>query len=124
MSAHDDLIALVKTLGRTVHDGDVPASPTYPYLLVSSRQPNYADRALSRDRHGARRSWIITPAGQSYTSVRDMVDLVFSLDGARIQGQRVEVRGVGIDIDEEENLRVNNLPVLFTKIELLLTPPR
>lgn len=125
MSAHDDLHALLSSTPFTIYDHDVFKEPTYPYVLVTGDLPAYQDRALSRDRHGSRVSWLLTPAGQSRQSVSIMSDLLIPLlDGARVDGQRLEFEPTGVGIEEEENLRVNNLPVFFSKLTFGVTLPR
>lgn len=125
MSAHDELIELLQSTVYTIYDHDVYAKPTYPYVLVNRSRPAYPDRAFTRDRHGSRLSWLLTPAGQSRQSVMILCDnLIPLLDGARLQGQRLEYEPTGVDIEEEENLTVNGLPVFFSKLTFGVTLPR
>lgn len=125
MSAHDELIGLVDSTGYTIYDHDVFTAPTYPYVLVTRSRPAYPDRAFTRDRHGSRLSWLLTPAGQSREAVMILCDnLIPLLDGARVQGQRLEYEPTGVDIEEEEGLIVNGLPVFFSKLTFGVTLPR
>lgn len=125
MSAHAELIALLDATDFTIYDHDVHGDPSYPYVLVSRSRPAYPDRAFTRDRHGVRQSWLLTPAGQSRQAVNILCDrLIPLLDGARLQGQRLEYEPTGVDIEEEENLIVNNLPVFFSKLTFGVTLPR
>ncbi|MGJ9405263.1 hypothetical protein ACHABQ_02925 [Nesterenkonia aurantiaca] len=124
MTAHDELLALLESTPFTIYDHDVFGTPSYPYVLVTRSVPAYWKRALSRDRHGSRVSWLLTPAGQSRQSVSLISEaLIPLLDGARIEGQRLEFEPTGVLIDQEDNLVVNGLPVFFTKLTFSVTLP-
>lgn len=125
MTAHNELIELLKSTPYTIYDHDVFSDPSYPYVLVSRSRPDYPERSFTRDRHGSRMSWLLTPAGQSRESVMIVCDqLIPLLDGARLQGQRLEYEPTGVDIEEEEGLIVNGLPVFFSKLTFGITLPR
>lgn len=124
MTAHDDLLALLRSSVETVYDQDVYSTPEYPYVLVTGGLPAFPDRSLSRSPHGRRVSWLLTPAGQSRQSVSIMSNRVIDLlEGARISGQRLEYEPTGVDIEEEENLTVNSLPVFFSKLTFSMSLP-
>lgn len=61
------LTALVT--GVTVHPGSVPASPTYPYVLVSSSFPKVSDRSQARSVHALQVRIRTTIVGTSSGSV-------------------------------------------------------
>ncbi|GAA1110527.1 hypothetical protein [Nesterenkonia jeotgali] len=125
MTAHNELIQLLDSTPYTIYDHDVFSTPTYPYVLVERSRPAYPERALTRDRQGVRVSWLLTPAGQSRQSVSIISDLIIPLlDGARLEGQRLEYEPTGVGIEEEENLQVNGLPVFFSKLTFGVTLPR
>jgi hypothetical protein len=61
------LTALVT--GVTVHPGTVPASPTYPYVLVTSSLPRVSDRSQARSVHALQVKIRTTVVGTSDSSV-------------------------------------------------------
>lgn len=124
MTAHDDLLALLRSSPYTIYDQDVHGRPDYPYVLVTGGLPLFPDRSVTRSPHGRRVSWLLTPSGQSRQSVSIVSNRVIDLlEGARLQGQRLEYEPTGLDIEEEENLTVNNLPVFFSKLTFSLSLP-
>lgn len=124
LSAHEELLNLLSGTGFTVHDGEVPANPAYPYVLVTPRRPWIRDRALSRARHGRRVSWLLTVAGLSSTAVLVLIDgCVSALDGARVLGQRLELEPGGADILTDDDTGPDGQIVHFAKLQFGLTLP-
>lgn len=124
LSAHEELLQLLAGTGFTVHDGEVPANPAYPYVLVTPRCPWIRDRALSRARHGRRVSWLLTVAGLSSTAVLVLIDgCVSALDGARVLGQRLELEPGGADILTDDETAPDGQIVHFAKLQFGLTLP-
>lgn len=125
LSAHDALLELLRS--RTpyaVHDGEVPPLPTYPYVLVTARRPWFRDRALSRTRHGRRVSWLLTVAGLSPTAVLVLMDgCIGALEGARIEGQRLELEPGGADVQTDDDVAPDAQIVHFAKLQFGLTLP-
>lgn len=124
LSAHDELMAALAHTGYAVHDGKVPDRPAYPYVLVTPRRPWFRDRALSRDRHGRRVSWLLTVAGLSPMAVLVLTEgCVQALEGARIQGQRLELEPGGLDIQADDDTAPDGAVVHFSKLQFGLTLP-
>ena len=123
-SAHEALLDLLAGTGFTVHDGEVPKLPSYPYVLVTARRPWFRDRALSRARHGRRVSWLLTVAGLSPAAVLLLFDgCITALEGARIQGQRLELEPGGADVQTDDDTAPDGQVVHFAKLQFGLTLP-
>ena len=123
LSAHDEMLALLRGLGLTVHDGAVPAQPAYPYVLVGHRVSRPVDRALARARHGRRVSWLLTLAGLSAESVHVLAEACERLEGARLQGQRVEVETAVADLQTDDQTAPDGAVVHFAKLTASATLP-
>ena len=124
LSAHEALLELLAGTGFAVHDGEVPALPAYPYVLVTPRRPWFRDRALSRARHGRRASWLITVAGLSPTAVLVLIEgCIAALEGARVQGQRLELEPGGTDVQADDDTAPDGQIVHFAKLQFGLTLP-
>lgn len=123
LSAHDEMLALLRGLGHTVHDGAVPPRPDYPYVLVGHRVSRPSDRAFSRVRHGRRVSWLLTIAGLSAESVHVLVEACERLEGARLQGQRVEVETAVADLQTDDQTAPDGAVVYFAKLTASATLP-
>lgn len=123
LSAHDEMLALLRGLGLTVHDGAVPAWPAYPYVLVGHRVSRPVDRALTRVRHGRRVSWLLTLAGLSAESVHVLAEACERLEGARLQGQRVEVETAVADLQTDDQTAPDGAVVYFAKLTASATLP-
>ena len=124
MTVHNELLSLLRSTSYTIYDQDVYDDPEYPYVLVSRNRPLFPDRAYNRAPHGRSVSWLLTPAGQSRASVAGMCESLISLlEGARIAGQRLEYEPTGVDVEQEEGLIVNGLPVFFSKLTFHLKLP-
>ena len=123
LSAHDEMLALLRGLGLTVHDGAVPARPAYPYVLVGHRVSRPVDRALARVRHGRRVSWLLTLAGLSAESVHVLAEACERLEGARLQGQRVEVETAVADLQTDDQTAPDGAVVYFAKLTASATLP-
>lgn len=125
MTAHDELVGLLRTTSYTVYDHDVYDHPTYPYVLVNRNRPVFGDRALTRTPHGRDVSWLLTPVGQSREAVAGMCDTIIDLlEGARVAGQRLEYEPTGVDVEREEDLLINGLPVFYSKLTFNLKLPK
>lgn len=130
MTAHDELVTLLDTTSYAVHDHDVyippeKKHPEYPYVLVNRSRPAFFDKAMTRAPHGRDVSWLLTPVGQSREAVTNMCDtLIDLLEGARVDGQRLEYEPTGVDVEQEEGLTVNGLPVFFSKLTFNLKLPQ
>ena len=124
MTAHAELVALLESTPYTVYDHDVYDHPEYPYVLVNRSRPSFFDRAMTRAPHGRDVSWLLTPVGQSRESVTLMCDTIIDLlEGARVAGQRLEYEPTGVDVEREEGLTINALPVFFSKLTFNLKLP-
>ena len=124
MTAHNELLSLLRSTSYTIYDQDVYDDPEYPYVLVSRNRPLFPDRAYNRAPHGRSVSWLLTPAGQSRASVAGMCESLISLlEGARIDGQRLEYEPTGVDVEQEEGLIVDGLTVFFSKLTFHLKLP-
>lgn len=122
--AHQTLLDLLQQLPFKVYNHDVEEHPTYPYLLLTENLPRLDQRALTRAPHGRRRTWLVTPAGQTREAIHIMTNQVIAtVEGARILGQRLELEPTGIGVEEEEGLRINGLPVFYTKLQFGLRLP-
>ena len=125
MTAHDELVGLLRTTSYTIYDHDVYDHPTYPYVLVNRGRPAFYDRSMTRAPHGRDVSWLLTPAGQSRESVTLACDEIIGLlEGARVAGQRLEYEPTGVDVEQEEGLIINSLPVFFSKLTFNLKLPQ
>lgn len=90
MTPHAQFMALLAAIDR-VHDGSVPKTPAFPYVLVTSFIPRVGDRSLSRSVHSKVERWRTTITGANSTSVRIIATkVVDALEGARINGWRLE----------------------------------
>lgn len=124
MTAHTELVALLDSTPYTIYDHDVYDSPQYPYVLVNRSRPSFFDRAMTRAPHGRDVSWLLTPVGQSRESVTGMCDTIIDLlEGARVAGQRLEYEKTGVDVEQEEGLMIDGLPVFFSKLTFNLKLP-
>lgn len=93
LSNHSEFIALLKSIpaGCPVHEGSVPNSPSFPYVLVNRILPTVSHRAISRAPQARVTRWRLTVAGLSDASVSIIADQCQSvLEGVLIGGQRVE----------------------------------
>lgn len=93
LSDHSDFLDLIKGVpaGCPVHDGSVPNSPGYPYVLVRGGNGRPSSRSVNRTVLVRSVRWRVTVAGLSSESVRIIHGQVQeALEGARIDGQRVE----------------------------------
>lgn len=125
MTAHDELVSVLRSSPYRVYDHDVYGHPDYPYVLVNRGRPVFDDRALSRSPHGRGVSWLLTPVGQSREAVTNMCDTIIDLlEGSRIDGQRLEYEPTGVDVEREDNLMIDGLPVFFSKLTFNLTLPQ
>lgn len=125
MTAHDELVGLLRTTSYTIYDHDVYDHPEYPYVLVNRSRPAFYDRAMTRAPHGRDVSWLLTPVGQSREAVTGMCDTIIDLlEGARVVGQRLEYEPTGVDVEQEEGLIINSLPVFFSKLTFNLKLPK
>lgn len=123
-TAHDEVLALLRErTGMTVYAGEVPARPPYPYILVNHRISRPAARAFTRDRHGRRVSWLLTLAGLSEESVHVLAQACERLEGARVQGQRLEVEAAVQDIQSDDGVAPDGAVVYFAKLTASLTLP-
>ena len=124
MTAHTELIAILGSTPYTIYDHDVYDHPTYPYVLVNRSRPAFFDRAMTRAPHGRDVSWLLTPVGQSRAAVTGMCDTIIDLlEGARVADQRLEYEPTGVDVEQEEGLTINSLPVYFSKLTFNLKLP-
>jgi len=125
LAAHDELLALLRSSTQfVVHDGEVPDRPSYPYVLVTARRPWFPDRALSRTRHGRRESWLLTLAGTSHTAALVLIEgCIEALEGARVQGQRLELEPGGADVLTDDDAAPDGQVVHFAKLQFGLTLP-
>ena len=125
MTAHAELIALLGSTSYTIYDQDVYGTPQYPYVLVNRRRPAFYDRSMTRAPHGRDVSWLLTPAGQSRDAVAGMCETIIDLlEGARVAGQRLEYEPTGVDVEQEEGLTINGLPVFYSKLTFNLKLPQ
>ena len=125
MTAHGELVALLDSTPYTVYDHDVYDHPAYPYVLVNRSRPAFYDRAMTRAPHGRDVSWLLTPVGQSREAVTGMCDTIIDLlEGARVDGQRLEYEPTGVDVEQEEGLIINSLPVFYSKLTFNLKLPQ
>lgn len=84
MSAQALAEAVLALVPGTVHDGAVPALPSFPYSLVAVRHPAVTERAMSRGVLGRRVAVRVTVTGETASSVRVMSQNVAdALEGAR-----------------------------------------
>lgn len=121
LSNHSDFLALLATLpsAAPVHKGTVPANPTFPYVLVNQVVPYASERSLNRTVHARTSRWLLTIAGLNDTSVAIIAQQCLDLlEGARINGQRLEEipNRLGIEPDLDVTL-TNGAHPLFTKQE-------
>ena len=124
MTAHTELVELLKSTPYTIYDHDVYDHPTYPYVLVNRSRPSFFERSYTRAPHGRDVSWLLTPVGQSRAAVTGMCDTIIALlEGARVAGQRLEYEPTGVDVEQEEGLTINSLPVYFSKLTFNLKLP-
>lgn len=122
MSAHDEFLALLA--GLTVHDGKVPASPAFPYVLVSGTVPRVMDRSLVRSPQGRVARWRTTIAGMSQASVRIISEQVTTrLEGARIAGCRLEAVPNEQPILEDLDVTVNSVHPFYAVLDWRVTLP-
>ena len=121
LSSHSEFLALLATLPSKapIHKGEVPASPTFPYVLVTRVIPYASERSLNRTVHARTSRWLLTIAGLNDTSVGIIAEQCQqALEGARIGGQRLEEipNRLGIEPDLDVTLPNGSNP-LFTKQE-------
>lgn len=128
MSAHSEFMALLAGLpsGAPVHDGSVPASPSFPYVLVTSFIARVGDRSQARTVLSRVERWRTTITGANSTSVRIIAaQVVAALEGARITGHRLE--RVPDDFPVWEDLDFTNpatgKPLHYTILEWRVTTP-
>ena len=125
MTVHNELVALLRSTPYTVYDHDVYGTPKYPYVLVNRNRPVFDDRSMTRAPHGRGVSWLLTPASQSRAAVAGMCDTIIDLlEGARVAGQRLEYEPTGVDVEQEEGLTINGLPVFYSKLTFNLKLPQ
>lgn len=125
MTAHSELITLLQSTPYTIYDHDVYSTSGYPYVLVNRGRPVFDDRALTRSPHGRSVTWLLTPVAQSREAVTSMCDLLIPLlEGARLDGQRLEYEPTGVDVEREDDLMIDGLPVFFSKLTFNLSLPQ
>lgn len=121
LSNHTEFIALCKSLpgGAPVHQGSVPDSPTFPYVLINKVPSSASERSLNRTVHARTTRWKLTIAGENDSSVGIVIDqLVTALEGARINGQRLEEIPSLMGIEEDQDVTLpNNRHPQFAKQE-------
>lgn len=107
MSAHSEFLALLSAQPR-VHDGDVPDTPAMPYVLVSAFLPRVGGRALNRTPQGRITKWRTTVTSSNPDSVRIVASNVTRwLEGARIEGKRLEAVPNDLPIMEDTDVTLN-----------------
>ena len=109
-SAFKALLDMIPS-GATVHDGTVPNDPAYPYVLVRGGAGRPAVRSLNRTVHVSARRWRVTVAGLTPASVLIVGQQVQDvLEGARINGQRIEQLPTyeGTDPLMDEDVKLTN----------------
>ena len=117
LSNHSALVDLLA--GLTVYDGTVPALPVFPYVLVRTFTPDVTARSLNRTVHARVDRWRLTVAGLNQASVMIVANTVTArLEGARLNGQRLEAIPDWLPILEDEDVKLdNNRHPLYTVLE-------
>lgn len=84
MTAQALAASVLALLPGTVYDAAVPASPSFPYSLVTVRHPGVTERSLTRGVLGRRTAVRVTVVGETAASVRIASQAVAdALEGAR-----------------------------------------
>lgn len=124
MSIHSEFVARLSMLssGAPVHDGSVPATPSFPYVLVTSFIPRAGERSLARSVHSRVERWRTTITGANSTSVRiNALAVVAVLEGARIGGFRVERVPDDFPIWEDTDVTMSGKHPHYTILEWRVT---
>lgn len=117
MNAHSEFLALLSAQPR-VHDGVVPDTPAMPYVLVSAFVPRVADRSINRTPHGRITKWRTTVTGSNPTSVAIVArNVSASLEGARIEGWRLESVPNDLPIMEDTDVTLNGAHPHYAVLE-------
>lgn len=97
--------------GAPVHDASVPNLPVYPYVLVRGGAGRPSARSLNRTVHASNKRWRVTVAGTTSDAVLVVGSQVQdALEGARINGQRLEQLPTyeGVDPLMDEDVKLTN----------------
>jgi hypothetical protein len=119
------LLALSPPL--TIHQGKVPASPTFPYVLVAGSVPRVAERGVTRVPQGAVAKYRTTITGTSENSVRIIAARVANaIEGARLDVPgylvgRVESLRNDLPIMEDNDVTINSMHPFYTVLEWQFT---
>lgn len=113
LNDHAAFLALLAAIPShaTVHNGTVPAAPSYPYVLVRGGSKRPQVRGSNRNVLARNKRWRVTVSGLSPESVLIVGDQVQDvLEGARINGQRLEQLPTyeGADPLEDEDVKLTN----------------
>lgn len=124
MSVQDEFLALLSAAQYTVHAGQIPAKPVYPFVHVSSSPPRPGERALSRDPTAVAYLWRLSPNNTTESGVLKMCTFIRkALEGARINGHRVEEIPNNVGVLDDPKYTTEARPVFFTKLEFQLMQP-
>jgi len=106
MSIHDAFMGLLNlSPPLTIHQGRVPASPTFPYVLVTGFVPRVSERGVTRVPQGSVAKYRTTVVGTSEASVRVIAGRVT----AAVEGAKIAA--AGFSVGRVESL-LNDLPIL------------
>lgn len=124
MSVHSEFLALLATLPGTppIHDGLVPDTPGLPYVLVSAFVPRVSERSLNRTPHARATKWRTTITSSNPTSVAIVArNVSASLEGARIEGQRLEAVPNDLPILEDTDVTLGDAHPHYAVLEWRLS---
>lgn len=107
-----------------VYEGTVPEKPVFPYVLLTTHSRRVAGRGLSRSVHGWFTKYRTTVVGLTELSVRIISDQVITaLEGARVDGQRVELLPTDQPILEDKDHIVSGVMVQYGIQEFRVASP-
>lgn len=128
MSIHDAFMGLLNlSPPLTVHQGRVPASPSFPYVLVTGFIPRVSERGVTRVPQGSVAKYRTTIVGTSEASVRVIAGRVTTaLEHAKLSELgysigRVESLQNDLPIMEDNDVTVNSMHPFYTVLEWQFT---